>query len=99
MTNVLGEHDFSALLLETTIFVAGSVLAYTVYGAIWRLFFSPLANIPGPRLAALTFWNEAYYDIILGGKYTWKIAEYHKAYGKLGRSKLRLQLPCLTDRM
>ena len=54
---------------------------YTVYGAIWRLYLSPIAHIPGPRFAALTFWNEFYYDVYLGGKYTWKLLEYHETYG------------------
>ena len=66
-----------------TVLLSGFFI-YTVYGAIWRLYFSPIAHIPGPRLAALTFLNETYYDIVLGGKYTWKIAEYHKAYGEQG---------------
>jgi len=56
------------------IFVLGSV-AYTVYGAIWRLFMS------GPRFAAMTFWIEFYYDVFLGGRYTWKLLEYHERYG------------------
>ena len=54
---------------------------YMLYGGIWRLYFSPIAHIPGPRFAALTFWNEFYYDVILGGKYTWKLLEYHEKYG------------------
>ena len=54
---------------------------YTLYGGIWRLCLSPIAHIPGPRFAALTFWNEFYYDVILGGKYTWKLLEYHEKYG------------------
>ena len=29
---------------------------YTIYGAIWRLYLSPIAHIPGPKLAALTRW-------------------------------------------
>ena len=57
------------------------LVAYTLYGAIWRLFLSPIAHIPGPRFAALTFWNEFYYDVYLGGKYTWKLREYHETYG------------------
>lgn len=55
--------------------------AWIVYGAIWRLYFSPLAAFPGPRLAALTFWNEFYYDVVLKGQYTWKILDYHHQYG------------------
>lgn len=58
-----------------------ALAAYTLYGAIWRLYLSPIAHIPGPRFAALTFWNEFYYDVYLGGKYTWKLLEYHETYG------------------
>lgn len=58
------------------------IAARTLYGAIWRLFFSPIARIPGPKFAALTFWNEFYYDVILGGQYTWKLEEYHRQYGR-----------------
>ena len=59
-----------------------TLLMYILYGVIWRLYLSPIARFPGPRLAALTFWNETYYDIALGGKFTWKISEYHKNYGR-----------------
>ena len=67
-----------------TVALLVAVLAgYTVYGAIWRLYLSPIAQFPGPRFAALTFWNEFYYDVVLSGRYGWKIREYHKKYGKL----------------
>lgn len=38
--------------------VVGSLyLVYNVIaGAIYRLYFSPISHIPGPKLAALTFW-------------------------------------------
>ena len=58
-----------------------AVVAHTLYGAIWRLYLSPLAHIPGPWFAKLTFWNEFYYDVVLKGRYTWKIADYHAHYG------------------
>jgi hypothetical protein len=29
---------------------------YCIYVAYWRLYLSPIAHIPGPRLAALTLW-------------------------------------------
>ncbi|KAK0633645.1 cytochrome P450 [Immersiella caudata] len=63
----------------------GLVAAYTVYGAIWRLCFSPIAHIPGPRLAALTWWYEFYFDIILGGQYVFKMKELHEEYGPIIR--------------
>ncbi|OCK81439.1 cytochrome P450 monooxygenase [Lepidopterella palustris CBS 459.81] len=59
--------------------------AYTLYGALWRLYLSPIAHIPGPKLAALTLWYEFYYDVILGGQYTFKIIELHKQYGPIIR--------------
>ena len=66
--------------------LAGSIAAAcTVHGIIWRLYFSPIAHIPGPRLAAITWWYEFYYDIILGGQYVFKIIELHKEYGPIIR--------------
>ncbi|KAI0536948.1 trichodiene oxygenase [Xylaria digitata] len=38
----------------------------------------PLAKFPGPKLAAASRWYEAYYDLILRGKYTRQIQEMHK---------------------
>lgn len=58
---------------------------YVVYLAITRLYLSPVASIPGPRLAVLTFWYEFYYDVVLGGQYTWKIADLHEQYGPIIR--------------
>jgi len=54
---------------------------YVVYGAVYRLYFSPLAKFPGPRIAALTRLYELYYEIVKGGQYTFKIGELHEKYG------------------
>lgn len=66
---------------DIPLFAICVLVVYIVYGAIYRLFLSPLAKIPGPRLAALTDFYEFYYDGIKRGRYTWKIAELHKKYG------------------
>jgi hypothetical protein len=42
----------------------------------------PLSKIPGPKLAAATFLPEFYYDLILCGRYTRKIDEWHNQYGR-----------------
>lgn len=54
--------------------------------ALYRLTLDPLARFPGPRLAAVTRWYEAYYDVVLGGQYTFKIRQMHKQYGRYMRS-------------
>ncbi|KAK1783780.1 cytochrome P450 [Copromyces sp. CBS 386.78] len=61
------------------------LVLYTIYVAIYRLYLSPLASIPGPRLAALTQWYEFYYDIILPGQFVFKTVELHKKYGPIIR--------------
>lgn len=57
------------------------LLAWVIYGAIWRLFWSPLAGFPGPKSVALTHWVEFYYDVIKGGMFMWEIQKMHAKYG------------------
>lgn len=47
----------------------------------YSVFLGPLSKFPGPKLAAATLWYEFYYDVILKGRYTFKIKELHKQYG------------------
>jgi hypothetical protein len=65
-------------IIETTLVL--SVL-FTLVGAIRRLYFHPLSHIPGPRLAALTWWYEFYFDIIEPSQYVFKIQDLHNQYG------------------
>lgn len=51
-------------------------------GAIYRLYFSPIAGFPGPKLAALTYWYEFYYDVVKDGQYLFQIEKLHKRYGR-----------------
>ncbi|KAL3453317.1 cytochrome P450 [Aspergillus insuetus] len=69
-------------VLETTAVV---FTLWTAAEAIRRLYFHPLAHIPGPRLAALTWWYEFYYDAIRPGQYIFKIQELHRQYGPIIR--------------
>lgn len=74
---------FAQELTSTQLFSfgIGSLLLYLVTGAIYRLYFSPLAKFPGPKLAALTLWYEFYFDVVLRGQFTFKVQELHKKYG------------------
>ena len=57
------------------------VIYYSLLG-IYRLFFHKIASFPGPRLAALTYWYEFYYDFSPHKhQYAGKIRELHEQYG------------------
>ncbi|KAF7929088.1 hypothetical protein EAE99_004832 [Botrytis elliptica] len=71
-----------AQLLGTTVILS---LIVTIVEAIRRLYFHSLAHIPGPKLAALTWWYEFYFDVIQPGQYVFKIQELHKQYGPIVR--------------
>ncbi|THV55127.1 hypothetical protein BGAL_0013g00120 [Botrytis galanthina] len=60
-------------------------LILTIAEATRRLYFHSLAHIPGPKLAALTWWYEFYFDVIQPGQYVFKIQELHKQYGPIIR--------------
>ncbi|KAB8289893.1 hypothetical protein EYC80_010524 [Monilinia laxa] len=62
-----------------------SLLLWTLYGAIYRLYFSPIAKFPGPKLAALTLWYEFYFNVILDGQWLWEIKRMHEQYGPIIR--------------
>ncbi|KUJ20796.1 cytochrome P450 [Mollisia scopiformis] len=76
-----------ALLTFTTL-AGGAVTTFIVYYVgliIYRLYFHPLAKFPGPRIAAASLWYEFYYDVVLRGKFIWRIQEMHKQYGPIIR--------------
>ncbi|GLA50241.1 hypothetical protein AnigIFM63604_006287 [Aspergillus niger] len=47
---------------------------------IYRIYFHPLSNIPGSKLAAATHLHEFYHDVIRGGKFIWEIEKMHRIY-------------------
>ncbi|KAL9017054.1 MAG: hypothetical protein Q9185_005608 [Variospora sp. 1 TL-2023] len=60
-------------------------VVYATATAFYRLFLSPLKKFPGPRLAALTYWFEYYYDLVKGGRFQSRIAKMHERYGPIVR--------------
>ncbi|THC93438.1 hypothetical protein EYZ11_007097 [Aspergillus tanneri] len=59
-----------------------ALCAIVYVGAVvfYRLFLSPLAKFPGPRLAAATGLYEAYFQLVKGGVFTWEIDRLHGEY-------------------
>jgi len=75
-------HQMAAMASSAVLFLLAWGL-YVMYSAVWRLYLSPIARFPGPKLAALTQWYELYYDLVKGGQYVWKIGQLHEEYGTL----------------
>ena len=65
--------------------VIALAIAYVSTLSVYRLLLSPLARIPGPKLAGLTSWYEIVYDIVQPGQYVWRIKEMHQIYGPIVR--------------
>lgn len=63
-----------------------SLVIYLAGLGVYRLYFSPIAKFPGPKLAALTLWYEFYHDVVRGGQYVFKIDELHEQYGMVAAS-------------
>ncbi|KLJ09026.1 hypothetical protein EMPG_15547 [Blastomyces silverae] len=63
----------------------GFYLIYIATLLFYRRFFHPLAHIPGPPLAGVTYLYEWYYDLYLGGQFTFNLKGLHKKYGPVVR--------------
>jgi cytochrome P450 len=59
------------------------VTIYAVCRSIYLLFYHPLANYPGPRIAAIS--NAFYAYIWMGGRYPFEIEKLHNQYGPVVR--------------
>ncbi|CAL5868081.1 uncharacterized protein PFLUO_LOCUS2304 [Penicillium psychrofluorescens] len=66
------------LLLSLALVALISLLAYRVY-------FHPLAHIPGPPLAKITYLYEWYYDLYRSGQFTFQLRAQHRKYGPVIR--------------
>jgi hypothetical protein len=72
-------------------------ILYLLFGAIYRLYFHPLAKFPGPKLAALSGWYEFYHDVVQHGLFIWKIQELHDKYGRQPRPLGKTSASNLTE--
>ncbi|KAM3475568.1 hypothetical protein MY5147_003668 [Beauveria neobassiana] len=76
---------FSKQAFQWAITALGICVFYIVAIVFHRLFLSPIAKFPGPRLAAATSWYEVYYDVVKKGRYLYEIERMHDKYGPIVR--------------
>jgi hypothetical protein len=62
-----------------------TLVLYVLYKVVYRLFFHPLSNVPGPWYAAISTFYEFWWDAPKSGRYMFKIEEMHKKYGPIVR--------------
>lgn len=73
--------SFSAAVLQYVPAALALSFVYMITLGIYRVYFSPLSHIPGPKIAAATRWYELYYDSYKVGKYYFEIEKMHEKYG------------------
>lgn len=59
--------------------VVSAATALLIAKAVYRLFFHPLAGVPGPRLAAITDWWSYYYE--MKGILPWTMKKLQERHG------------------
>ncbi|QDS68003.1 hypothetical protein FKW77_009364 [Venturia effusa] len=73
--------QLSTLVLWATVLL----IVVSVSRIMYRLLVSPLHKIPGPKLGAITYLYEFYYQVIKPYQYTIKIDQLHKDFGPIIR--------------
>lgn len=79
------QHTAQHTSRTTFIAIGASCIVFYVLGyAFYNLYLSPLAKVPGPRLAALTAWYATYLDVFCkgGGQVAMRLGPWHEKYGK-----------------
>ncbi|KAI1292590.1 putative cytochrome P450 [Xylaria venustula] len=82
--------------------LVGVLIFQYVMKIIYRLWFSPLAGFPGPKLAAVTSLYEFYFDFFKQAKYCFEIERMHRIYGPIVRinpSELSIADPGFYDKL
>lgn len=82
MTTVYDAFASSQRFTVLPAIAVGGLILYSLGLAIYRLYLSPLAQFPGPKLAALTQWVETYHELRKpGGQFIWVYRKWHEQYG------------------
>lgn len=66
-------------MILTVLFTFLAIIAATGF---YRIFIHPLRKFPGPRLAAVAGWYQAYWDVVRHGGMPAHVLQLHKQYGR-----------------
>jgi hypothetical protein len=76
--------DASILSTRNILALVGVWITYKLLQALYNVSpLHPLSGIPGPKLAAATYFPEFYHDVIRFGCYSKEIQKMHNIYGEL----------------
>ncbi|CAJ2502480.1 Uu.00g098740.m01.CDS01 [Anthostomella pinea] len=88
MSSIIGLDAVTAALFTPTTLLR-LITLWLVYRLSLALYnvspFQPLHQFPGPKLAAASFFYEAWYDLVKGGRYSHEIKAMHEKYGPIVR--------------
>ena len=80
--NMLGE-SVAGIIFR----LAGLWLLYRIGLALYNISpYHPLYQFPGPKLAAMSFAYEFWFEAVLWGRYTTEIQRLHEIYGKVHKA-------------
>jgi hypothetical protein len=72
------------------------LIAHRIFILFQRLFYSPLAKFPGPKLAAATSLYETYFNLVKNGKYYLEVERLHNIYGNTSSFLSETVLECFS---
>lgn len=61
-----------------------AAVVFELLKVVYRLYLTPLAGFPGPKLAGVTYLYAAYYDLVHHGSFIKQLPALHRKYGALG---------------
>jgi hypothetical protein len=62
------------------------LILHRVYRVFYDLYLHPLAHVPGPKLAAITYLYQTYYSLVGGSRFFVQVGKLHEIYGMLNAS-------------
>lgn len=95
-------HMYFEARADIVLVLVSAAAAFLISNAIYRLFFHPLAGVPGPNLAAITYWWSYYYE--LKGILPWKVKELQERHGwppviRVGPNRVAIHEPSQYEKI